>query len=33
MMNMSIEQAYISELLSPKGLLFIPHVIYEYEEP
>jgi hypothetical protein len=30
---MPMEWDYVSELLLPTGLLFIPRVIYEYWEP
>jgi hypothetical protein len=33
MMIMSVGRDYVSELWPPMGLLFIPQVIYEPEEP
>jgi hypothetical protein len=33
MLIMSMGCDYVSELRQPTGLLFIPQVIYEHEEP
>jgi hypothetical protein len=33
MMIMTMGRDYVSELQLPTGLLFIPQVIYEHEEP
>jgi hypothetical protein len=30
---MSMGRDYVSELRPPTGLLFIPQIIYEYEQP